>query len=112
MRLIISILLCFYKTLKGFWLVYFYEQRVAGRGITGMFIAAISTWTCREAQCDICLCLQLNEVSRTYRAGLHEVLVRVLGEPCQHEDVHHIMHMHLSLSQTQATVISHSPREV
>ena len=112
MRSIIRALLCLHKPLKAFWFVYFYDQRIAGRSITGMFDATISTRTGREAQCNIRLRLQLNEVSRTYRAGLHEILMRVLGESCQHEDIHYIMHMHLSLSQTQAKVIRHSPREV
>ena len=77
-----------------------------------MFIATIPSRAGGQAQSYIRLRLQLNEIPRTHGACFHEVLMRILGEPCQHEDVHDIMYLHLSHRQTQTKVISRSPSEV
>ena len=83
---------------------------MALRRVTGMLCAAITARADREPQRDINLRLQLKEISRTYGAGLHEILMRVAGKPRQHEDIEHIMHMPLGFLGRQIKVISNGAR--
>ena len=70
---------------------------MALRSVAGMLCAAITAGAGRQSERDINLCLELQKVSGTHRAGLHEILMSVLGKPRQHKDIKHIMHMPLRL---------------
>ena len=54
---------------------------------------AIPTRAGRQRAEQVNLGEELQKVARTYRARLHEVLVRVVGEASTHENVEHVMHI-------------------
>ena len=46
---------------------------------------------------------ELEEVAGPDRTGLHEVLTRVPGKPCAHEDIEHIVNGRFPLSRERTT---------
>ncbi len=74
------------------------QQRIAGRGIAGMLRRTIAARTGAETAQKVDLGEELDVIARTHRAGFHEVLSSVAGEPGTHEDIQHVMHMRLGLT--------------
>ena len=77
-------------------------QRVAGCRIAGMLRAAIAAGAGRQCTQQVDLGETFEIVTGAHRAGLHEILMGVMGETRAHEDVEDIMHMGLGLMQRQA----------
>src|SRR6266404_7735656 len=70
-------------------------ERVARRNIARMARTAVSTGTGRQSSKQIDLREKLDEVAGADGTCLHEILVRVLREPCAHEDIEHVVDMML-----------------
>ena len=60
-----------------------------------MGCAAVATGTGRQGSKQIDLREELDEIVGTDGTCLHEILVRVFGEPGAHEDIEHIVDMML-----------------
>ncbi len=77
-------------------------QRETGRRIAGMFHAAITAGAGRQPTQQVDFGEKFDVIAGAHRAGLHEILMRVVGEARAHEDVEDIMYMGLCLMQRQA----------
>ena len=69
--------------------------------VVGVAGAAIAPRTSRQCTQEIDLGEDLDEIARSHRARLHEILVCISREPCAHEDVQHVVDMGLGLQQRQ-----------
>ena len=87
-------------------------QRIAPRGVARMARPAVAARAGRQRADEIDLGKELDEISRTHGARLHEVAVGGALVARAHEHVKHVMDMRLCFAQRESRPLSQRPREV
>ena len=87
-------------------------ERMADRDVRGMLRRAVAARTCRERAQKVDLGKELQVVTGTRRARLHEVLASVTREARAHEDVQHVVDMSLGQGKRQAGLVSQCPDQI
>src|SRR3569832_230713 len=90
----------------------FHLQRMALCDAAGMLRAAVAAGAGRQRAEKIDLGEEFDEIARPHRARLHEILVRVAGEAGAHEDVEHVVHVHLRVVHIHAARRCERPCQV
>ena len=98
----------------GHWIRFenFDLERMTHSNIIRVGCAAITAGASRQGAEQVDLGEELNKVSGSHRACLHEILVRVLGEAGAHEDVEHIMDVMLDFARSDAQLCRESARQI
>src|SRR5690348_9561922 len=80
--------------------------------IVRMGCAAITAGASRQSAEQVDLSEELNEVPRSHRTCLHEILVSVLREASAHEDVQHVMNLMLDFARRNLQLCRQSARQI
>src|SRR5262249_56206175 len=80
--------------------------------ITRVRCAAIPAGASRQSAEQVDLGEELNEVSGSHGACLHEILVSVLRESSAHEDVEHIMYLMLDFARRDPQLCREGARQI
>lgn len=110
MALIIGVEVCALEILGQVAIKNLDLEGVAGGCVGGMLRATIPARASREGAEQVDFCQKINVIAGANGAGFHEILARVAGEACAHEDIEHVMDMRLGLREGEPRFIGQRTR--